>query len=75
MKITFKELNILQKFLYNRVDVAFMRYYFLTESRDIDDEQLWSKFQNNQMAFFTDNHEEGFFNYVIEYIKKTGYKG
>ena len=74
-QVEFNDINILQKFLYNRVDKKFMEDYFLTEFRDVDTEDLWNEFRKNQIAFITDNQEVGFFNHIKEQILARNYKG
>jgi len=75
MDITFNQLNILQKFLTNRVDYDLFQNAFSTYYVEGYIEELFDIFRKNPVAFITDRAETEFFDYIIDQIENTNYKG
>ncbi len=77
LKITYQELNILQKFIDNIVD-----YYYFKEQisktyvMEYEIENRWEKFRENGIQFLTSGQAgEGLFNKIMMDIKEKNYKG
>jgi len=73
----FKELNILHKYLYNRVgydEFSKALKYIIPSCDDRYIQEKWSIFQKNQLQFIA-SFDEKLFNYFIKQIDETNYKG
>ena len=74
--MTFDELNVLVKFISNRVDYYKFRDMIL---KRYDDEgyiePLWISFRDNPTMFIVGRHETELFDLIQAEIKEIGYKG
>jgi len=73
--LTFEELNILQKFLTNRVDYDLFHHALEYKYTDSYIEDIWKIYIKNPIAFITDRSEETFFDYIVNQIENTEYRG
>lgn len=74
--MNFQELNILQKYFYNKVNYIEFEKAMLTVYNDTNYiDNLWEDFKKNPIKFLTSRNEEDVFNYFVEQIKKTNYNG
>jgi hypothetical protein len=76
MQLDFNELQIFQKFLYNRVDYQL----FLEAMKTVYDDEnyikpLWDEFTKGHIKFLTSRNEVQVFNYFISLINEMDYKG
>ena len=78
MTLTFRELNILQKFLSNRVDFDFF-IEVIARTYVMDHEHLehWERFQNNPISYITSQGQVGqeLYDKVVLEIDKRNYNG
>ena len=74
MKMTFQELNTLQKYCDNKITYDF----FLEGISNIDDyygKEQWIKFNKNPINFLTTSGRTEFFDKIKKQIIKTEYTG
>lgn len=76
MNIDFKELNTLQKYFHNQVGyVEFLEAMLTVYDHENYIEPLWSEFTRNPISFLTSRNDEKVFQYFIDKIETTNYKG
>lgn len=71
----FSELNVLQKYLTNRVSYESFKVAYAPRYEESYIESLYDQFVKNPVAYITDRCGEEFFDYIIEQIETTNYKG
>ncbi len=76
MNISFKDLCILQKYFYNRVNYNVFLEAMMTVYNDEDYiKPLWTQFRDNGVGFLVGRNEDKVFEYFINQIETTNYKG
>ncbi len=76
MNIKFDELNVLQKYFHNRVGYTeFLEAMSTVYGDENYISPLWLDFKKNPILFLTSRTEVNVFQFFIDKIKSTGYKG
>jgi hypothetical protein len=76
MNIDFKDLEILQKFFYNRANYDLFMEAMMAQYNDKNYiEPLWSQFRDNAIGFLVARNEVQVFEFFKNKIIETGYKG
>jgi hypothetical protein len=76
MNIKFEELDILQKYFYNKVNYNEFKEAMMTVYNDENYiEPLWPAFRDNSIGFLISRTERKVYQYFCDKINETGYKG
>jgi hypothetical protein len=74
--MSYKELDILYKFCYNRMDYSMFQRMMKLKYSDVGYiAEKWPLFKKDQIGFIISRGEKVLFDSIVDEINKTNYKG